>query len=238
MVNQFSRSELLLGELSSSKLAACTVAVFGMGGVGSYVVEALARAGIGHFILVDNDVVDVTNINRQLIATHETIGVPKVLAARDRILLINPIVKVDPHQMFYGEPSKAEIDLSACDYVVDCIDTVSAKIILAEETTRLGIPLISSMGTGNKLDPTRLEIADISKTDICPLARVIRKELRKRGIRKLKVLYSREEPRHPTVPDEMIKEGSRKPIPGSVPFVPSVAGLIIAGEVIKDILGV
>jgi len=238
MVNQFSRSELLLGESSTLRLAACTVAVFGMGGVGSFVVEALARAGIGHFILVDNDVVDVTNINRQLIATHETIGTPKVLAARDRILAINPLARVDPKRMFYCEASKDSVDLAICDYVVDCIDTISAKIILAEECVRLGIPLISSMGTGNKLDPTRLEIADISRTSVCPLARVMRKELRKRGIRKLKVLYSREDPRQPTVPDELINASARKTIPGSVPFVPSVAGLIIAGEVIKDILRV
>jgi tRNA threonylcarbamoyladenosine dehydratase len=238
MLNQFSRTELLLGESSTERLFARTVAVFGMGGVGSYAVEALARAGIGHFILVDSDVVDVTNINRQLIATHETLGMPKVLAARDRIHSINPLAKVDTHQVFLVEATRSEIDLSSCDYVIDCIDTVLAKIILAEETAGLGIPLISSMGTGNKLDPTRLEIADISKTSVCPLARVMRRELKKRGIKKLKVVYSREEPRRPSVNAEMSKEGSRKPVPGSVSFVPSVAGLILAGEVIKDILRV
>lgn len=238
MANQFTRSELILGESSTAALSQCTVAVFGMGGVGSYAVEALARAGIGHFILVDNDVVDVTNINRQLIATHETLGKPKVAVARDRIVAINPLARVDPRQVFYGEATRGEIDLSRCDYVVDCIDTVSAKIILAEETARLGVPLISSMGTGNKLDPTRLEISDISKTSVCPLARVMRRELRKRGIQKLKVIYSREEPRHPIAPADAPKEDSGRPVPGSVSFVPSVAGLILAGEVIKDLLRV
>jgi len=232
MVNQFSRTELLIGKEGIEKLQAAKVAIFGIGGVGSYVVEGLARAGIQNFILVDNDTVSLTNLNRQLIATHETIGRSKVEVARERILSINPNAKVEIHQEFFMTESPEIFDKTV-DYIVDCIDTVTAKIELIVRAKKLNIPVISSMGTGNKLDATKFEIADIHKTSVCPLAKVMRKELRNRGIDKLKVLYSKEEPIKVSANEECT---TKKQVPGSISFVPSVAGLIIAGEVIKDII--
>ena len=238
MLNQFSRTELLIGKEGIEKLNKSKVAVFGLGGVGSYVVEGLARAGIGKFILVDNDKVDLTNINRQIIATHKTIGIPKVEVARNRILDINPDAKVEIYQEFFMPDSK-EILKSSISYVVDAVDTVTAKIEIVVRAKKLNIPIISCMGTGNKLDPTKFEVTDIYKTSICPLAKVMRKELKARGIDNLKVVYSKEEAIKPESINELeIKEENKtkKQVPGSISFVPSVAGLIIAGEVIKDIL--
>ena len=249
METQFLRSELLLGSGSTAVLAGKKAAVFGIGGVGSYVAEALARSGIGHLLLVDDDIVCLSNLNRQLVALHSTIGMPKVSVMRDRILDINPEATVDARKCFYGPETAEQVDLSGCSYIIDCIDTVSSKLMLVERAARLGIPIISCMGAGNKLDPTAFEIADISKTSMCPLARVMRKELKKRGIYSLKVLYSRQKPLVPAIPETESasetasdtangggKNTQRRQIPGSVPFVPSVAGLIIAGEVIKDLL--
>ena len=227
MVNQFSRTELLIGKEGIEKLKKSKVAIYGIGGVGSFVVEGLTRAGIGNFILVDNDKVDITNLNRQIIATTKTIGKNKVDVAKERILEINPKAKVEIHKEFFTPESKEILDKTV-DYVVDCVDTVTAKIELVVRTKKLNIPIISSMGTGNKLDPTKFEVTDIYKTSVCPLAKVIRKELRARGIDGLKVVYSKEEP---------IKQ-ERATVPGSISFVPSVVGLIIAGEVIKWLIGV
>ena len=238
MLNQFSRTELLIGKEGIEKLNKSKVAVFGLGGVGSYVVEGLARAGIGNFILVDNDKVDLTNINRQIIATHKTIGIPKVEVARNRILDINPDAKVEIYQEFFMPDSKEILD-NTVNYVVDAVDTVTAKIELVVRAKKLNIPIISSMGTGNKLDSTKFEVTDIYKTSICPLAKVMRKELKARGIDNLKVVYSKEEAIKPGNINELeIKEENKtkKQVPGSISFVPSVAGLIVAGEVIKDIL--
>lgn len=234
MDNQFSRTELLIGEKGIKKLNNAKVAIFGLGGVGSYVVEGLARAGIGNFILVDNDKVDITNLNRQIIATHKTLGMPKVEVEKQRILDINPNANVEIYQEFFMPESKDFFDKSI-SYVVDAIDTVTAKIELIVRANKLNVPIISSMGTGNKLDPTRFEVTDIYKTSICPLAKVMRKELKSRGIQKLKVVYSKEEPLKPVKMEENDKI-SKKQTPGSVSFCPSVAGLVVAGEVIKDIL--
>ena len=225
--NQFSRTELIIGKEALKKLHNSKVAIFGIGGVGSYVVEGLVRAGIEKFILVDNDKVSISNLNRQIIATTKTIGKTKVDVAKERILDINPNAKVEIHNEFFMPNSEAIIDESVT-YVIDCIDTVTAKIELVIRANKLNVPIISCMGTGNKLDPTKFEITDIYKTSVCPLAKVMRKELKNREIKKLKVLYSKEEP---------IKTNStEKQVPGSISFVPSVAGLIIAGEVIKDII--
>lgn len=232
MSNQFSRTELLIGKEAIEKLNKSKVAVFGIGGVGSYVVEGLVRAGIENFILVDNDQVSQSNLNRQLIATHKTIGKNKVDVAKERILDINPNAKVETHQEFFMPDSKEILD-ETVDYVVDSIDTVTAKIELVMRTNKLNIPIISSMGTGNKLNPTYFEVTDIYKTSVCPLAKVMRKELKARGIPKLKVVYSKEEPIKPNKGEE---QAAGKQVPGSVSFVPSVAGLIIAGEVVKDII--
>jgi tRNA A37 threonylcarbamoyladenosine dehydratase len=239
---------LLLGPESTAVLAGKTVAVFGIGGVGSFVVEALARAGIGRFVIVDDDSVCLTNINRQAIALHSTIGMPKVEAARARILDINPAAAVDARHCFFGKDTADGFDYRAFSYMVDCIDTVSSKIILAERAVANGIPLLSSMGTGNKLDPLKFEFADIYETSVCPLARVLRHELRKRGIPSLKVLYSREEPLAPAAgptcaescvcpPGSAKSCVGRRQIPGSVSFVPPAAGIMIAGRVVKDLLG-
>ncbi len=224
MDNRFSRTELLIGKESLEKLNKSKVALFGIGGVGSYVVEGLARAGVQSFILVDKDEVDITNINRQIIATTKTVGRPKVEVAKERILEINPEAKVEIYQEFFMPETEGILD-DSIDYTIDAVDTVTAKIELAERAEKLNIPIISSMGTGNKLDPTRFEVTDIYKTSMCPLAKVMRKELKDRGIKKLKVVYSKEEP---------IKQEERG-VPASISFVPSVAGLIIAGEVIKDL---
>ncbi len=233
MINQFSRTELLIGKEAIEKLQNAKVAIFGIGGVGSYVVEGLARVGIGKFILVDNDEVTITNINRQIIATTKTIGLPKVEVAKSRILEINPDAKVEIHQEFFMPESKGILD-NTVSYIVDAVDTVTAKIELVVRANMLNIPIISSMGTGNKINPTRFEVTDIYKTTICPLAKVMRKELRNRNIEKLKVVYSKEEPIK--LDKNLENASSKKQVPGSISFVPSVAGLIIAGEVVKDII--
>ena len=212
------------------KLNKTKVAIFGIGGVGSYVVEGLARAGIGNFILIDNDEVALSNINRQIIATHKTVGKSKVEVSKERILDINPNAEVEIYKEFFLPESDEIIDKTV-DYIVDAIDTITAKIELVIRADRLNIPIISSMGTGNKLDPTRFEVTDIYKTSVCPLAKVMRRELKTRGIKSLKVVYSKEEP---IKISENLEE--KKKIPASISFVPSVAGLIIAGEVIKDII--
>lgn len=231
MSNQFSRTELLIGKEGVEKLHKSKIVVFGIGGVGSYVVEGLVRAGIENFILVDDDVVSVTNINRQIIATHKTIGRPKVEVEKERILEINPNAKVETRKEFFMPDSEDFFD-NTIDYIVDAIDTVSSKIEIILRADKLGIPIISSMGTGNKLDPSRVEITDIYKTNLCPLARVMRKELRNQKIKKLKVVCSKEEPIKPNY--EM--ETTQKHVPGSISYVPSIAGLSIAGEIIKDII--
>lgn len=225
MIDEFSREELLIGKENIDRLHLAKVAVFGIGGVGSFVVEGLARAGIGNFILIDDDTVDITNLNRQLHALHSTIGKYKVDLMKDRILDINPSAKVKVYREFYESNEKNKILDSSVNYIVDAIDSVKSKINLAKDAQELNIPIISSMGTGNKLDPTKFEVSDISRTSVCPLARVMRKELKKIGIKKYKVLYSREDP---------IKSDEKNP--GSISFVPSVAGLIISGEVVKDII--
>ena len=230
MLDGFSRMESLIGREGIDLLGRKKIPVFGLGGVGSYAVEALARCGVGSLTLVDHDTVDITNINRQLYALHSTLGSPKTKAAKERIRDIDEDILVHTYDTFYNEDSAHMFDFSAYDYVVDAIDTVSSKLLLIEQAKQSKTPIISSMGTGNKLDPTKFEVADIAKTSVCPLAKVIRTELRRRGIRKVKVLYSKEKP---------IKSGRTqggRSIPGSISFVPSVAGLIIAAEVVKDLL--
>lgn len=239
-MNQFSRTELLIGKENVEKLHKAKVAIIGIGGVGSFVAEGLVRAGIGNFLLVDNDIVSITNINRQLIATLETVGKCKVDIMKERMLKINKDVNVEVLKEFYLPNNENKIINKSFDYVVDAIDTVTAKIGLIEETKKLNIPIISCMGTGNKLDPTKFEIEDIYKTSICPLAKVIRKEMRKRNIESLKVLYSKEIPKISEYQkyEEENEENvniTKKQVPGSISFVPSVAGLIIAGEVVKDL---
>ncbi len=251
MLNQFSRTELLLGNEAMEKLSKSRVAVFGIGGVGGFTVEALARSGVGTFDLFDDDKVCLTNINRQIIATRKTIGKYKVEVMKERILDINPNAVVNTHQTFYSPEIADQYNFSEYTYIVDAIDTVTAKIELVMRANQSNVPIISSMGAGNKLDPTMFEVADIYKTSVCPLAKVMRKELRVRGIKKLKVVYSKELPRKPLEdmsiscksncicpPGAERKCTDRRAIPGSTSFVPSVAGLIIAGEVIKDITGV
>jgi len=235
MSNQFARTELLIGRDGIEKLNKAKVAIFGIGGVGSFTVEALTRAGVASFILIDNDKISISNINRQLIATHKTVGKYKVDIAKERILEINPNAKVEIYKEFFMPESKEILDKTV-DYIVDSVDTVTAKIELVIRANRLNIPIISSMGTGNKLDPTKFEVTDIYKTSICPLAKVMRKELKTRGIERLKVLYSKEEPIKISMDAEKPEEDYKKQVPGSISFVPSVAGLIIAGEVIKDII--
>lgn len=236
MENKFERTSLIIGKDGVEKLNKSKVAVFGIGGVGSYVVEGLARAGIENFVIVDNDIVSVSNINRQIIATTKTVGRPKVEVEKERILEINPNAKVETYQIFFMPDTKGILD-DSIDYIVDCIDTVTAKIEIVLRANKLNIPIISSMGTGNKLDPTKFEVSDIYKTSVCPLAKVMRKELKQRGINSLKVVYSKEEPiKKCVVKDDSNKERQKKNIPGSISFVPSVAGLIIAGEVVKDII--
>lgn len=231
MESQFSRMELLLGQEMLPVLQQAKIAVFGIGGVGGYVVEALARCGIGHFDLTDNDRVALSNLNRQIIATHSTIGQYKVDVMKKRILDINPEADVSVHRCFFLPDQSDQFDFSEYSYIVDAIDTVTAKIELVVQAKKAGVPIISSMGAGNKLDPTCFEVTDIYKTKICPLARVMRRELKKRKIDQLKVVYSTEEARKPQ------QEGENKDRlpPGSIAFVPSVAGLIVAGEVIKDL---
>lgn len=236
MNEQFSRTALLIGSEGIERLAAARIALFGVGGVGSFTAEALIRAGIGALDLFDNDTVCPSNLNRQLIALHSTLGQYKVDAARSRLLDINPQAKIGAHRMFYLPENADSVDLTRYDYIIDCIDTVAAKLELVVRANALGIPIIASMGTGNKLDPTAFEISDISKTTVCPLARVMRQELRKRGIQHLKVVYSREIPRAPLAFETAeAPQASRRSTPGSVSFCPSVAGLILAGEVIRDL---
>ena len=228
----FKRSEILIGAEAQNTLKNAKVIIFGVGGVGSYVCEAMARSGVGHIAICDNDTVAPTNINRQIIALHSTLGKPKVDVMKARILDINPDCEVEAFNTFYT--AEKEIDVSGYDYIVDAIDTVTSKLVLIEEAKKYHIPIICSMGTGNKLDPTLFEITDIYKTSVCPLARVMRTELKKRGIKKLKVLYSKEEPIKPAKIEN--ENPTKRQTPGSISFVPSVAGLIIAGEAIKDLI--
>lgn len=241
MPERFSRTELLFGNDAIEKLKHSRVAVFGVGGVGGYTVEALARSGIGTIDIIDDDKVSLTNINRQIIALTSTIGKYKVDVAEERIKDINPVAVVNKYKMFYTPETSGEFDFTQYDYVVDAIDTVTGKIELVMKAEKAGVPIICSMGAGNKLDPTAFEVADIYKTSVCPLARVMRSELKKRGIKKLKVVYSKEKP---IVPQTMVESepntterigSAKKQVPGSTAFVPSVVGLIIAGEVIKDL---
>jgi tRNA A37 threonylcarbamoyladenosine dehydratase len=235
-LEKFKRTELLIGKDGLDRLQGSCVAVFGLGGVGSYIAEALARSAVGKLILVDNDMICESNINRQLIALTSTIGKAKVTAAAERIREINPCIQILPLQMFYTAENAESFDMNGIDYIADAIDTVSSKLELIERADKRNIPIISCMGTGNKLDPTKFEIADIYKTSVCPLARVMRYELKKRGIKKLKVLFSTEPPvTHKSVIEE---QTCKRVTPGSISFVPSVAGLIIAGEIIKDITGI
>ncbi len=236
MENQFSRTELLLGKENMEKLAAARVCIFGIGGVGGYVAEALARSGVGHLELVDNDVVCLSNLNRQIIATHETLGQYKVDVMKERILSINPDAEVKVHKCFYLPETRAQFEFANYDYVVDAIDTVAGKIALVLQAEESGTPVISSMGAGNKLDPAGFQVADIFQTTVCPLAKVMRRELKKRGVKKLKVVYSKELPVAVQNDAESLQSSSRRSIPGSIAFVPSVAGLIIAGEVVKDLI--
>ena len=234
MEDKFSRTEMLIGNDGMEKLNTSKVAIFGLGGVGSFVCEGLARSGVGNFILVDYDKIDESNINRQIIATTKTIGKYKVEVMKERILDINPTANVETYREFYLADSKTDIITQDLSYAVDCVDTIMAKIAIICKCKEIDVPVISSMGTGNKLNPTMFEIADIYETTVCPLARIMKKDLRKRNIEELKVLYSRENPintnNHP------INENEKFKVKGSVSFVPSVAGLIIAGEVIKDIV--
>lgn len=236
-MDPYSRTALLLGESGMARLKKAKVAVFGLGGVGGYVVEALARCGIGSLELVDHDTISITNINRQILAARSTIGKDKAEAAKARVLDIDPGITVTARKLFYGPDTADQFDFSKYDYVVDAIDTVTGKLALVTAAQAAGVPIISCMGTGNKLDPSKFQIADITKTSVCPLARIMRKECAKRGIRHLKVLFSTEDPITPadSCSDEELPEG-RRALPGSVSFVPSVAGLMIAGEVIRDLL--
>ena len=235
MNEQFLRTAMLLGSEAVERLQKARVAVFGIGGVGGYTVEALARSGIGQLDVIDNDTVSISNINRQILATHSTVGMPKVEAARQRILDINPNCVVRTHQVFYNPETAQQFNFSEYDYIVDCIDTVTGKLALVERAMEAGTPVICCMGTGNKLDASAFQVADISRTTMCPLARIMRKELGKRGIKHLKVVFSQEEALTPTGWEEEAAALGKRQIPGSVAFVPGAAGLILAGEVVKDI---
>lgn len=247
MLDRFSRTQLVFGKEAMDRLKGSRVAVFGVGGVGGYTVEALARSGVGAIDIIDNDKVCLTNINRQIIATGKTVGKYKVDVAKERIEEINPDCKVTAFRTFYMPETADRFDFTQYDYVVDAIDTVTGKIALIENAKKAGTPIISSMGAGNKVDPTAFEVADIYKTSVCPLARVMRYELKRRGIKKLKVVYSKEKPIPPIADEDpngengclsmADKVAGKRQVPGSTAFVPSVAGLIIAGEVIKDIIG-
>ena len=248
-MDQFSRTELLLGKPALDTLRQSRVAVFGIGGVGSFTVEALARAGIGRFLLVDDDLVCLTNLNRQLIALHSTLGQPKVEVMAVRVRDINPKAEIETRKTFYLPENADSFDLSRCSYIVDAVDTVSAKVELAVRAAQAGVPIISCMGAGNKLDATRFEVADIADTSVCPLCKVMRKEMKRRGLTALKVVYSKEPPTDPVETEALscskhcvCPKNSprtctvRRRIPGSVSFVPSVAGLILAGEVVRDLI--
>ena len=242
MQDQFARTQLLLGREAMERLAACRVAVFGVGGVGGYVVEALARSGVGALDLIDKDCVSLTNLNRQLHALHSTVGRCKVDVAAERVRDINPACAVRTYKTFYLPETADQFDFSQYDYVVDAIDTVKGKLALIGQARAAGVPVISAMGAGNKLDPTAFRVADIYQTRSCPLARIMRSECRRRGIDRLKVVYSTEIPVRPSGEDaadlEEEMDPGRRDVPGSAAFVPSVAGLIIAGEVVKDLCGV
>ena len=235
MKEQFLRTAMLFGTEVLEKLQKARVAVFGLGGVGGYTVEALARAGIGQLDLVDNDTVSLSNVNRQILATHSTVGMDKTEAAKRRVLDINPDCIVRTHKVFYTPETAEQFDFTQYDYIVDAIDTVTGKLALVERANESGTPIICCMGTGNKLDASAFQVADISKTSMCPLARIMRKELGKRGIKHLKVVYSQEEALTPTGWEEEAAAIGKRQIPGSVSFVPGAAGLILAGEVIKDL---
>lgn len=237
MLEQFLRTEMLLGSEALTRLQSARVAVFGLGGVGGYVVEALARSGVGSLDLIDSDTVSVSNLNRQILATHSTVGMLKVDAARNRVLDINPACNVKTWPVFYTPDTADAFDFTQYDYIVDAIDTVTGKLALVERAKAAGTPIICCMGTGNKLDASAFQVADISKTTMCPLARVMRKELTKRGIRHLKVVYSQEEALTPTGWEEEAAALGKRQIPGSVAFVPGAAGLLLAGEVIRDLTG-
>lgn len=238
MINEYSRTELLIGEEGVSRLKKSSVLVFGVGGVGSHCIEALARSGVGKLILVDNDVVSMTNINRQSIAYHSTVGKYKTEIMRDRIKDICPEIEVVTYETFVLPENIDTLFTEKVDYIIDAIDTVTAKLALVEMAKEKNIPIISSMGTGNKLHPERFEVTDIYKTSVCPLCKVMRKELKARGIRKLKVLYSKEQPVDTSGKVIEEKMGKRRSLPGSISFVPPVAGLIIAGEVVRELAGV
>ncbi|MCM1111965.1 MAG: tRNA threonylcarbamoyladenosine dehydratase [Muribaculum sp.] len=231
MQERFSRTQRLIGGEAMERLRDATVAVFGVGGVGGYVAEALARSGVGGFDLIDNDTVAMSNLNRQIIATEQTVGRYKTEVMRERILSVNPEARVETHCCFYLPETAGAFDFTRYSYVVDAVDTVAAKIDIVLRAQAAGVPVISSMGAGNKLDPTRFRVADLYETSVCPLARVMRRELRKRGVERLKVVYSTEEPVRPEGQEEAR-------VPGSIAFVPSVAGLIAAGEVVKDLAGI
>lgn len=241
MTDRFSRTEMLLGSDAMEKLRNARVAVFGLGGVGGYIVEALARSGVGALDIIDNDTVSITNLNRQIVAVEGTVGMPKTEAAKMRIVQINPDCKVTAYNTFYMPENSSDFDFTKYDYIADAIDTVTAKIELVMNANKCGTPIICSMGTGNKLNPAELEVADIYKTSVCPLARIMRYELKRRGIKKLKVVYSKEMPIVPTGDAaEKCREEStgKKNVPGSTAFVPAVAGMIIASEIVKDICGI
>lgn len=250
MLNQFSRTRLLFGEEAMERLYGARVAVFGVGGVGGYTVEALARSGVGALDLIDDDRVCLTNLNRQLLATHSTVGQYKVDVARERVLDINPDARVSIYKTFYGPETAGEFDFTQYDYVVDAIDTVTGKLALVEQAQAANVPIISCMGAGNKLDPAAFQVADIYQTSVCPLARVMRRELKRRGVQKLKVVYSKEPPLTPIEdlsisgsaqdvrpPDTARNCAQRRQVPGSNAFVPAAAGLILAGEVVRDLTG-
>lgn len=240
MSRKFDRTERLLGSSSMEKLKNARVAVFGIGGVGGHAADALVRSGIGAIDIIDSDEVAESNINRQLIATTNTVGRKKVEVMKEHLLAINPALKINIHDCFFLPETKQEFDFGKYDYVVDAVDTVTAKIALVESCQEAGVPIVSSMGAGNKVDPTAFEVADIYKTSVCPLAKVMRRELKKRNIKHLKVVYSKEEPLEPIELTAFVSDEvrARRATPGSIAFVPSVAGLILAGEVIKDIAGI
>ena len=233
-MDQYERTRMLLGDEALQKLRAARVAVFGVGGVGGYVVEALARSGVGALDLIDNDTVALTNLNRQIIATHDTVGRPKVEVAAERVRSIDPTITVRTYQTFYLPETEQDFDFAAYDCVVDAIDTVAAKISLVLSAQKAGTPIVCALGTGNKLDPTMLELGDIYSTSVCPLARVMRRELRRRGVERLQVLWSREEPIKPLPSEE---ETERRGLPGSAAFVPAAGGLIIASAVVRRLTG-
>lgn len=235
MINEFSRTELLLGSGAMERLHTCCVAVFGIGGVGGNAAEALVRSGVGKITLIDNDRVSLSNINRQVFALHSTVGVYKTEAARRRLLDIQPELEIETHNIFVGKDTIDEFDFSLFDYVVDAVDNVTAKLLIIQKAQENGVPVISSMGTGNKLDPTALEVADIYDTTVCHLARIMRREAKKRGLAPFKCVYSKEEALIPDADEAELKHNNR-PVPGSTSFVPPAAGLIIAGEVIKDLI--